>query len=231
LWIGLPETNLQSFRPVKDFFKKGYEQSKISIDDANRLLHIIKSEEFTKSNNYNEDKNLNPPEISYRPSACILAECQKWFGKNLLNVQSMFGIFDYFFCTINKFTKSKGMPWHNDHIDGTFLTTLIYLTDHKWEDDYGGCLELGYIEEAENLIEPRLRPNQYNLVKKIGRVTPTHGTVVTINNIHLPFCHRVSEMDTDAVRYTLMFHAGFCNNTANARKYFGSNGKIIREGS
>jgi Rps23 Pro-64 3,4-dihydroxylase Tpa1-like proline 4-hydroxylase len=218
---------------VKNFFKNGFELNSISDTQANFFMELVKKEIFNSNNIYAEDTDLHPPEISYQPTH-LLTECQSWFEQNSLGLQSCLGVFDYFICTINKFNNNQGMMWHNDHIDGTCLTTLIYLSEISWKDEYGGCLELGFIDDAKHLIEPRLSPEKYPLVKKTHRIVPKHGTTVTINNLSLPFCHRVTPMLVDSTRYTLMFHAGYWNNTVNARRHFGvdrSGVGSIKEGS
>jgi hypothetical protein len=219
----------------KDFFKKGFSQGAIPKTDADRLLGLVKTENFKVSGAYAEDPDINPPETVYQPSAALLEECRAWSNYSILSsIQKCFGVFSYWFCTVNRFSHSRGMMWHNDHIDGNFLTLLIYLTETDWRQDLGGCLEIGKVKEAGTLIEPRLKPSDYHLVEKTATVVPMHGTTVIMNNLTLPFCHRVTPTTTDQIRYTVMFHFGYWENTQEARKNFGFEekiGKEIKEGS
>jgi hypothetical protein len=210
---------------VRALFQKGYIEGSVHRDEADRLLSLLKKQSFFEGGNYREDPSLPPPQVLTQAPAELFEECRSWSNYSaLIGVQSLFGPFSYWFCTANRFTGGRGMMWHNDHVDASFSTVLIYLTEEDWKEDFGGCLEVGKISDASRMIEPRLNSNESGMVQTIGRIIPRHGTTVILNNLGLPFCHRVTPIEPNKTRYTLMFHFGYWENTRNARKDFGFNG-------
>lgn len=205
-----------------DFFSKGFLKGSIPSYEADRLLLMLKNEEFSEGDRYREDPSLSPPQAMTKASEALLKECQAWSSYSVLrSIQENFGAFSYWFCTANRFNGGRGMMWHNDHIDASFATILIYLTEHEWIDDFGGCLEIGKVKDARRLIEPRLSKSDTSIVETVGKVVPNHGTTVVLNNLTLPFCHQVTPTMPSKVRHTLMFHFGYWENTRNARRDFG----------
>lgn len=220
---------------MRGFFSRGFIQDSIPKSEADALLEIISKESFREGGKYKEDPSLDPPQVMTNASQGLIEVCKQWSNYSILkDMRLIFGDFSYWFCTANRFNGGRGMMWHNDHIDATFATVLIYLTKEDWVENYGGCLEIGKVDDASRMVDPRLNKSESGIVHPSGKVVPKHGTTVILNNMSLPFCHRVTPTAHGKTRYTLMFHFGYWENTNESRKNFGFSevaGRLLVEGS
>jgi hypothetical protein len=213
---------------INHFFNYGYSVSQIPVELADALLETVRKQNYSvcdgtyKSNleapllaSWNSELLPKTSNIGETPPIleslqAILKEMGflNWFEIN-------FGVFSQFSVMVNKFSKNNGMIWHNDHLDSTFLSVLIYLSKDIFEENDGGYLELGRIYNTDYVMDARPPSEEVSLLRS---VLPNHGTIVLLNNTQITSVHRVEKMISDKERYTILCHFGYWQNIVHKKR-------------
>lgn len=129
----------------------------------------------------------------------------------------VYGEFDEIHINVNKVTAGGEMPWHFDGYDGTFLQLLCYPNMDDFNPDDGGHLLVGrpdtlYREgdpmphwAPEKSLDDILTSN----VEVTQRFVPNRNQIVVLNNNDPSFVHRVTKLNVEKTRYTIIATLGF----------------------
>jgi hypothetical protein len=183
---------------LNQFFKDGYVISSVDKIFCDEILRIIRKENFVKANQekygwkdplvLHWEKDTQPSLFHYYWNYLSSSEYFSFFIKN-------FGDFSQGLPMSNKFKNGEGMAWHSDYLDGSFMTTMLYLTQDTYTITDGGYLSVG-IESSEKIFT-------------LNTILPQHGTLVCVNNLNPIFKHKVNPLVCDKERYTVMCHFGY----------------------
>lgn len=233
---------------LTDFFTKGYAVTSIDLPLADELLERIKSQSFR-----HPDKKTTKEHPNYHlDSGLFYCDCvtefslPKGYGDNTPKMGMGFQeesipyfnsfwdrvadqpYFSYFQKTFGKFSQlskqmnyysspGEGLSWHTDHRDATFLTNIITLTENEFTEADGGYLEFGVapIDGSSEFIASK--------ITSLGKAIPTHGTLITINNMVPGFLHAVPALTSFKSRYSLISQFGFSGNVMHSLKEKGWN--------
>lgn len=215
---------------LQQFFTQGYATSTLSLALADELLARIRTQTFKhpekKSNkehpNYHMDSGLfycdcvteftlpkgygaNTPlmgmgfreeDVPYFNDIWMRIAGEPYFAYFREN----FGSFTELSKQMNHHRKGEGLSWHTDHSDSTFLINIIFLTEDTFNREDGGTLDVGIADAYHS--EPIL----------LESIPPSHGLMVTINNMNPHFRHSVPILKTDKSRYSLISQFGYSLN-------------------
>ena len=129
----------------------------------------------------------------------------------------IYGDFDEIHININKVRRGGSLPWHFDGYDGTFLQILCYPNIEDFIESDGGHLLIGRPEfiSRDNDPFPHWDPKSSldripcRNIQVTKRYVPSRNNVVILNNIDPSFVHRVTELETDKNRHTIIATLGY----------------------
>lgn len=129
----------------------------------------------------------------------------------------VYGEFDEIHINVNKVTTGGEMPWHFDGYDGTFLQLLCYPNMDDFNPDDGGHLLVGRPDTLyregdpmphwvpEKSLDDILTSN----VEVTQRFVPNRNQIVILNNNDPSFVHKVTKLNVEKTRYTIIATLGF----------------------
>jgi len=214
---------------INHFFNYGYAVSHIPLDLADCLLEAVRSQQYHVCDGTYKSSNLEAPLLASWDSALLPSKFLNGITPQIFSdlnthlrdlsflnwFETNFGNFSQFSVMVNKFSKNNGMIWHNDHLDSTFLSVLIYLSKDTFSEEDGGFLELGKIYDTDLIVDARPPAHEVQYLRK---VIPNHGTVVLINNTKIDSVHKVEKLISDKERYTILCHFGYWENIAHKKR-------------
>jgi hypothetical protein len=191
---------------INQFFKDGYAVSSIDKNFCDEMLKIIRREQFFKADQeqvgwkdpmvLHWEKNNQPSLFHYYWKYLSSSNYFSFFRNH-------FGDFSQGLPMSNKFKDGDGMAWHSDYLDGSFMTTMLYLSKDFYSITDGGYLSVG--------VESN------NKVFTLNTILPQHGTLVCVNNLNPIFKHKVNPLVCTKERYTVMCHFGYVDPSLHSR--------------
>lgn len=191
---------------VNAFFRFGYQITSIDKPYADILLERIRSQNFFDANQ--ERAGWSDPKVTHWEGDSLPSEFHHYW--NHLSNSAYFsyfrenwGPFSQGLPMSNHFSVGNGMAWHADLNDGSFMTTMLYLTADEFRIEDGGFLTVG-IKKGPMIVP-------------LDLVLPSHGVLVTVNNLNPHFQHKVMPLVSDKERYTVMCHFGYVDPSLHSR--------------
>jgi hypothetical protein len=185
---------------IKKFFSEGYTVAAVDQAFADDLLQNIRLKDFSCS--VQERAGWKDPKVAHwehgNPSIFHLYWSYLSSSSYFTFFHRHFGTFSQGLPMSNRFSSGEGMAWHGDYYDGSFMTTMLYLSGDSYTEEDGGYLSLGMrlSFDSEEVFE-------------IDKVLPNHGTLVVVNNLNPMFQHKVTPLVSNKERFTVMCHFGF----------------------
>lgn len=195
------------------FCLKGYSESRISSEVADRFLLLVKGEHFlgVEQSELDSYKGYSKRFISkhsmYRPTKIkdpyiqLVRTLKESFKKILEVYPSPKGD------NLSVFFAPRGhyMDLHADCSDGSPIISMIYLSDDEFSDCDGGQVSL-------NTVLPNLESGSMDKDTCEAVFNPSHGLIVHINNSNIRFAHQVHEVLSDKFRYSIIVNLSMLTN-------------------
>jgi hypothetical protein len=180
------------------FFKFGYCVEQINKSDADLLL-----KEAKKLNYSYEEKSEGY--LRNQTSLNFYNRAIDYYWDKQLNSYTFFKLFGKFsFKNIiaHRYEKGEAMETHHDVLDRSFILSILYLTDETFCPEDGGEL---VISRCEILNDGKIK----SPAKILKKISPNHGTLVTINNLNPCILHEVYTVKSEKTRIALSCQTGF----------------------
>ena len=209
---------------LNELFRDGYFVSSVDGDIADKLLAEAKADLFLPDKPGSPDiaewEAENPSLNNRVPPAYLSVMEQLGLSDATRHIRMHMGDWSRTNCMLQRGKRGDSMVWHHDSYDPMHLICLVYLSDDVWTPEDGGMLQLGEgdIDQHGFLVD-----TQSVAIK--ASVSPNHGTLVWAINTNPRFVHRVTEILSDKVRYTMVGQFGFRENVLRTRvaQKYGSN--------
>lgn len=208
---------------LNDLYREGYWISSIPKSDADYLLGLAKADTFLPDKDGSPDiahwESDNPSHNLHVPVEYLSIIERLGMGADTEHIRAHMGDWSRINVMLQRGRRGDSMVWHHDSYDPMHLICLIYLGDEVWTPEDGGQLQLGVgdIDEKGFLLDP-------SKVDVRASVSPNHGTIVWAINTNPRWVHRVTRIETEKTRYTLIGQFGYRENVlrSNVVKRYGS---------
>lgn len=209
---------------LNELFRDGFFVSSIELAIADKLLAEAKADVFVPDKEGSPDIaewEADNPSLNNRvPPAYLGPMEQLGLSDATKHIRTHMGDWSRTNCMLQRGKRGDSMGWHHDTYDPMHLICMLYLSDDVWTPEDGGMLQLGEgdVDQHGFLCDP-------HSVAIRASVPPNHGTLVWAINTNPRFVHRVTEILSDKVRYTLVGQFGFRENVMRTRvvEKYGSN--------
>lgn len=207
---------------LNELFRDGFSVGSLSKDDADYLLRYATADCFMPDKPGSPDiaewETDNPSRNMNVPVEYLSVIERIGMGVETEHIRAHMGDWSRVNVMLQRGKRGDSMGWHHDSYDPMQMLCLIYLGDEAWNPEDGGQLQLGVgdINESGFLIDPRE-------VDIKASVSPNHGTIVWAINTNPRWVHRVTEIECDKIRYTLIGQFGYRENVlrSNVAKRYG----------
>tara|TARA_R110002124_G_scaffold128157_17_gene288699 strand:+ start:2121 stop:2762 length:642 start_codon:yes stop_codon:yes gene_type:complete len=206
---------------LNQLFRDGFYISSIEKDAADKILDEIKSDNFSTDKPGSPDiaswESDNPSSNLHVPPVYEAFMEQLGLSEATQHLRAHMGDWSRTNTMLQRGKKGDSMGWHHDTYDPMHLICLVYFSDNVWLPEDGGLLQLG-----EGDIDGHGFLLNQDDVKIKASVPPNHGTLVWALNTNPRWVHRVTEINTDKTRYSMIGQFGYRENvmrTKVAQKY------------
>jgi Rps23 Pro-64 3,4-dihydroxylase Tpa1-like proline 4-hydroxylase len=201
---------------LNELFRDGFFVSSIDKELADRMLEVIKADTFVEDKVGSPDiaewesdnpshNNAIPPEYQAFMEGLGMSEATA-------HMRAHMGDWSRVNCMLQRGRRGDSMVWHHDSYDPMHMVCLVYFTDDEWKPEDGGQLQVGVGDIDQNgfLVDQAQ-------VQVRSSISPNHGTVVWLMNTNPRFVHRVTEIKTDKIRYSMVGQFGYRENVMRTR--------------
>jgi len=123
-----------------------------------------------------------------------------WFTKT-------YGRFSRFGMLAHKYEVGQGLGWHHDLSDSTWVNCILYLGEKEFPSNSGG-----YLTVAGCSLNKEGIPVMEKGVFRSRTISPSHGTIVFLDNRKPNLLHKVPVLEKPLERYTLSCQLGYIEN-------------------
>jgi Rps23 Pro-64 3,4-dihydroxylase Tpa1-like proline 4-hydroxylase len=207
---------------LNQLYRDGFYQTSIPKDEADRLIQLVKADSFLPDKPGSPDiaewETDNPSQNNAIPVEYLAFMESLGSGPDMEHMRCHMGAWSRVNVMLQRGKRGDSMGWHHDSYDPMFMVCMLYLTDEIWTPEDGGELLIGHgdVDEKGFLTD-------HSAVSVKGRISPNHGTLVWCINTNPRWVHRVTEIQSDKLRYSMIGQFGYRENVlrSNIRQRYG----------
>jgi Rps23 Pro-64 3,4-dihydroxylase Tpa1-like proline 4-hydroxylase len=209
---------------LNQLYRDGFFTTTLPKDQADGLLALVKQDSFLPDKPGSPDvahwESDNPSQNMAVPVEYLACMESLGAGQDMDHLRAHMGDWSRVNVMLQRGKRGDSMGWHHDSYDPMHMVCMLYLTDEVWTQDDGGELLIGHgdVDDKGFLID-------HSTVEVKGVVSPNHGTLVWCINTNPRWVHKVAEITSDKVRYSMIGQFGYRENVmrTNVRKRYGEN--------